>query len=106
MLTKEQILSSQDRPTKEVEVSEWGGTVLVASMSGADRDRFELSMRDDEMQNIRARLVALTVVDENGDRVFSDKDVAALGKKSAAALSKVFLVSQELNGFGEDVEKN
>ena len=37
MLTKEQILSSQDRPTKEVEVSEWGGSVLVASMSGADR---------------------------------------------------------------------
>lgn len=106
MLTKEQILSSQDRPTKEVEVSEWGGSVLVASMSGADRDRFELSMKDEELHNIRARLVALTVVDESGDRIFTDKDITALGKKSAAALDKVFSAARELNGFGDDIEKN
>ena len=45
-------------------------------------------------------------MDESGDRIFTDKDITALGKKSAAALDKVFSAARELNGFGDDIEKN
>jgi hypothetical protein len=58
------------------------------------------------LKNIRAKLVALTVVDEEGNRIFSDSDASALGKKSAAALDRVFEVAQRLSGLRpEDVEE-
>jgi len=62
--------------------------------------------RQNNMANLRARLVALSVVDDKGTRIFTDDDVKALGKKSAKALDRVFSVAQRLNGIGEsDVEE-
>ena len=54
------------------------------------------------MQNVRARFAVLTICDDKGVRVFTDADAAELGKKSAAALDRVFAVAQRLNGFSQD----
>lgn len=107
-LNRSQILSAKDLPIEEVAVPEWGGTVFVRGMNGAERDAFELSVIDQkqkgkvDLNNIRAKLCALTICDESGERIFSEKDVAALAKKSAAALSRVFMVAQRLSGMTED----
>jgi DNA-binding transcriptional MerR regulator len=62
------------------------------------------------MVNIRARLCAATAVDENGNRLFSEKDVELLGKKSSAALDRCVKVAQKLNRLTEteldDLTKN
>ena len=108
MLTKDQILEANDLPTQDVEVPEWGGQVRVRSMSGADRDAFEASMvtldkdgtRQPDMSNLRVKLVALTLVDDAGNRLFDVADVQRLALKSAAALEKVFKAAQKLNGLG------
>lgn len=113
LLTREQILQAQDLPTEDVDVKEWGGTVRVRALTGMERDSFEQSIVEQKgkgtrmnIRNIRAKLVALTVVDEEGNRVFSDTDVQALGKKSAAALDRVFEVAQRLSGLKpEDVDE-
>jgi len=110
MLTREQILSVEDIKTEEVHVPEWGGTVRVASMSGAARDRFELSCvaadGSQDNENIRAKVVAASVVDESGNLMFSAEDVEALGRKSAAALDRVFEASQRLSRISNaDVEE-
>lgn len=112
ILTRDQILEAHDLGTEEVKVPEWGGSVLVKAMNGMERDKFEASMIEGRgkkqrtnFENMRARLVALAVVDDKGERLFSDADVAALGKKSAAALDRVFTVAQRLNGItAEDVD--
>lgn len=111
-LNKEQILSKKDLPLKEVEIPEWGGSVFVKTMNGQERDSFELSVIDEKhkgkmnLENIRAKLCAVCLCDENGERLFSDKEVFALSKKSASALSKIFQVAQELNGLSpESVEQ-
>lgn len=58
------------------------------------------------LENIRARLVSLTVVDEDGRRLFSDDDVRALGAKSGAALERVWAVARKLSALSEeDVEE-
>lgn len=107
-LNRSQILSAKDLPIEEVAVPEWGGTVFVRGMNGAERDAFELSVIDQkqrgkvDLNNIRAKLCALTICDESGERIFSENDVAALAKKSAAALSRVFVVAQRLSGMTED----
>ena len=113
ILTREQILDAQDLQTEVVEVPEWGGSVKVQGMTGRDRDAFEAEIIERKgkdfnvnMQNIRAKLVSLSLVNGDGQRVFTDKDVAALGKKSAVALDRIFTVAQTLSGISkEDVEE-
>lgn len=113
MLTREAILQAVDLLTEDVEVPEWGGIVRVRGLTGAERDRFEGSVVQVKgrkaamnLHNLRARLVALTAIDEDGERLFSSKDVEALGEKSAAALERVFSAAQRLSGLSdEDVEE-
>ena len=111
-LTKDQILQADDRKYQDVECPEWAGTVRVRSLSGMERDAFETSVltgkgknRDVNLRNLRAKLVALTVVDGIGEALFSEPDIKALGAKNAAALDRVFSVAQQLSGLREeDVE--
>ena len=104
MLTREQILGSDDLPREEVDVPEWGGKVQVRTMTGTDRDAFEASLvdKDGKFENVRARLVALTLCDKTGARLFNDSDIQVLGGKSAKALDRVFSVAQRMNGIGAD----
>ena len=109
LLGRDQILAAQDLPTVDVEVPEWGGTVRVRMMTGGERDAFEAGTItrhgrkiEQNLVNIRARLVALCVVDEKGQRLFSEADAAALGQKSAAALNRVFNAAQQLNALTEE----
>lgn len=107
ILTKEAILAADDLPRELVNVPEWGGDVFVRTMTGTDRDAFEASLigKEGRMENVRARLVSLTLCNEAGERMFGDAEIAALGKKSARALDRVFSVAQRLNGIGtEQVE--
>ncbi len=111
LLSKADILSADDLVTERVAVPEWGGEVIVAVMSAADRDLLELSVPDsgtkkERFANLRARTVALTAVDEQGQRLFTMEDVEALGKKSCRALRRLYNVASRLNGLGaEEVEE-
>lgn len=113
LLTKAGILAANDLKTEDVDVPEWGGTVRVRSFTGRERDAFEAGMvrgdgkdRKVDLTNMRARLVGLTVIDEAGQRLFTDEEVDLLGAKSGAALDRVFAVAQKLNGLsGADVEE-
>lgn len=107
LLTKEQILSATDRKFKVIDVPEWGGTVRVAQISVADRLNLQLLQQEKrEKEGDKAGvgalilgLCALSIVDEQGTRLFSDEDIEALGKKSAAAIDKIFDAADELNGI-------
>jgi len=112
ILTKDQILEVDDLKSVSVEVPEWGGTVLVRSMNGSDRDAFDSSLyitnadgsRTAEMSNLRSKLVALTMVDEANVRLFEVADIPRLALKSAAALERVFEAAQRINGIGAKAE--
>lgn len=114
LLSKDAILSADDRRYAEVNVPEWGGSVRLRSLSGTERDRFEASFQEtkgkaakDNMENFRARLVALCAVDEEGKLLFSNRqEVILLGNKSVAALQRLFDKCNEMNGISEqDVEE-
>lgn len=112
-LSRDVILAVQDVQAEDVEVPEWGGVVRVQGLTGAQRDAYEASMvegkgknRTLNLKNIRAKLVALTVVDERGKPLFTDADVQALGRKSGAALDRIFNVAQRLSGLSkEDIDE-
>jgi hypothetical protein len=113
MLSREQILAAADLPREEVLIPEWGGTVWVRTLSAAERDAFEAASvqargkdRSVNLANLRARLAVLCLVDEQGQRLFTDTDAVALGQKSAKALAKVYDVAARLNGLSaDDVEE-
>jgi|SRR6476661_6002529 len=115
ILSREEIIQVDDRKLKEVPVPEWGGSVMIRSLTGRERDDFEQStvktnkrgQQEQNFENFRARFVALCVVDENGRRLFqSRQEVALLGNKSVAALQRIFNEAQEMNGMSqEDVDE-
>jgi hypothetical protein len=112
LLNRNQILAADDLPFEDVEVPEWGGTVRARTMTGFERDAWEAGItvvKDGKSTvdptNFRAKLVAITVVDEEGNRLFSDSDAFDLGKKNGAALDRVYSVSRRLNGITSEDEK-
>jgi len=112
LLSKAAILAAVDLQSEDVEVPEWGGTVRVAMMSGKARDEFFGRQGEDKVpySQFAASVLVSTVIDEDGNPVFDETDVAALRAKSQAAMDRVLAVSLRLNGIGpsaaEAAEKN
>jgi len=123
MLTKEQILTAQDLEYRDEKIPEWPdengkpGIVRVWEITAEDKDAFEESISilkqvgkkmkaEINRQNYRAKLVARCLGDENGNRLFSEKEVIRLGRKSAKVIDRLFKICQELNGMGEDQEED
>lgn len=115
MLTRDQILKSQDRVIKKVDVPAWGDCVYVRSLSGAERDEFEegnlIRERDKKrgtmsydvrMQNAKVRLVTMAVCDESGNLLFQESDVETLATKNAAAIAHLYNVAASLSGITDD----
>lgn len=113
LLSRDDILKADDIKTELVEVPEWGGAVMVRGLTGAERDALEEEVTSQRgssvrvnLRNLRAKLVVRSVVDEQGKHLFTPADVDALGKKSAAALQRVFNVASRLSGLSrEDLEE-
>lgn len=114
-LDRATILSAKDIRREPLDVPEWGGTLYVRVMTGSERDEFERIVLNGKtagpgMSNLRARMAAITICDESGQRMFVDADMIELGKKSATALDRVFAKAQEINRIGaeevESAEKN
>jgi len=110
MLTRDQILGLEDSKKVEVKIPEWGGSVFIKTMSSLERDSFELDFTENKKANFRAKLAVKTVCDENGELLFTEKDALELGRKNAAAMSRIFNEASKLNNFSnediEELEKN
>ncbi|WP_435107354.1 hypothetical protein [Nocardiopsis synnemataformans] len=111
-LGRDAILTADDRLYDVVPVPEWNGKVRIRSLTGTERDRFEADVAGNgkklKLDNVRAKFVARSIVDAKGNQVFSNSgaDIAALGKKNAAALNRVFEACQKLSGLtDEDVDE-
>ncbi len=103
MLSKNQILSIDDRPIQKVNIPEWNGTVNVRAMSAADI--MDLQAIDD-IGKQTALTCARVIVDGNKNRLFTDEDADLLSQKSPASLMKIMEVAQHISGMGDDLEKN
>ena len=112
ILSRQQILEADDRKKITVNVPEWGGEIIISTMSGTMRDVWEQTLQKSNfsLENMRARFLVAVAVDEQGDPLFTMDDVEALGKKSSAALTRCMVAAQELNALTnsdlEDIAKN
>lgn len=108
-LSRDQILGAGLK-RETMEVPEWNGPINLQEMSGIDREAFEeavVSTNGDDPAankgNLRGWLASFGIVDDDGNRLFTDADsVAALGRTSATALVRVCARIQKMNGIGEE----
>ena len=111
------ILEIDDLPRKDVWVAEWATWVCMQGLTGTERDAFEKDTQAPSGQtginldNLRAKLVARCAIDpETGNLLFRERQIAALGKKSATALQTLFVAARDLSGLTaadvEELEKN
>jgi hypothetical protein len=113
LFNRSAIMAIQDLPTEDVRIPEWetGSEqvwIRVRGLTGKERDKYELSItvgkgqnKEINARNARAKLVVMCVVDEKGERLFSDDDVSWLGDKSAQALERIFDVARRLSGLSD-----
>ena len=92
-------------------VPEWGGDVCLREITAGQRDQWDAWQIENEgaarYANIRARLLVLTICDEQGARLFADNDIAVVSGLPAMSIDKLWDASCKLVGLRpEDVEKN
>lgn len=113
-LGRDAILGATDFEYTEVDVPEWGGVVRVRPLTARERSQIEGQMTQiaqskkgyDKLGETALKMVVWCVVDENGDRVLEEKDVVALGKKSAAPILRIRNAVMKVSQMGaEDVEE-
>lgn len=111
VLGRDEIVAVDDGKRELVTVPEWGGAVWVRSLSGADRAQYTAAIIEigldgkprAKMEAADLTLAYLSICDENGERLFTDRaGFDELGKKSSAALKRVTDVAERLSGL--DVE--
>ncbi len=113
LLSFDEIIDADDIQTEYVDVPEWGGRVKVISLTGEERGKVFAAIRahgkqikdEDEAQSIfYARVIAASLVDENGNRIAGQSKAMALTKKNAAALNRVYRVCARISGIGQEEE--
>ena len=109
LLDKSAIFAAIDAKTEDVEVPEWGGSVRVKAMTGEERDEWLAMVKDKDGKPIEqksmAKLVMMSVVDGNNQRIFGHGDLDMLNKKSAAILDRIGKVALKLAQLDEqDIE--
>lgn len=90
-----------------VEVPEWGVTVEVRGMNGAERTRImDLAMGGGdrlELQMVYPEIVIATSFDpESGQQIFAPSDRDALLSKAAKPLDTLAMVGMRLSGFTQE----
>ena len=98
------IFAIDDIESETLDVTVWGVTVLVKSMTARDRSRMIASSTDGSgnfnLEDVLPDMViACTFDPETGERVFLDTDRNALMAKSAAAIEQIAAVAMRLSGM-------
>lgn len=107
LLTKEDILKKEDVRTKTIDVPEWGGEVIIATMSAERHAVYEELAAGKGKHDALAYYAMNVIVNDDGSPMFdSIDDIKALGRKSSMALIRILNAGIELNGVTEkDIEE-
>ncbi len=113
-LTASEIQQVQELPYEDVEVPEWGGKVRIIGLDAKSAQ--EISSRlvtldengkiaNVHINTIMTDLLVRTIAGQDGKPLFKLEDAAALGKKSAKVMRRLFEIAQRLSGITEPEQK-
>jgi hypothetical protein len=114
-LSRDGILGAVDVQIEKVPVPEWGDEVIIRGLTGDELDAFQGSVRQFRptfdgkgmeavliQEGMRAKLLVKCLIDEAGERLFTDQDAPALGAKNGAVIDKLYDIASRLSGLSEE----
>jgi hypothetical protein len=101
-LNKQQILDLNDLPMIEVEVPDWHDTVWIKALSLSQW----ASMNDQKLTDTDKAflMLAYSIVDSNGKRLFTDKEAKLLGDKASKPVITLTESIKRLNNIDIDTQ--
>lgn len=116
LIGRKQIDEVVDLKTEDVPVPEWGGEVRLRELSSKQRSLIEattigakgqsVEVRIEAFKTLREKTVAAALIDQDGKRLYEDKEFAQLGLKSGQVIERLFQKVQELSGMTEKAVKD
>lgn len=114
--TKESIRAAVEaaRTNPDIEqrdVPELGGLTYVRGLTGKQRDVWEQwcvvgEGKNKHLKNVRGKLLARTLCDEQGTRLMADVDAEWLGDLPGAIISPLYDIAARLSGISEAVKQD
>ncbi len=103
-VTRDQFLAATAPTTERVAVPEIGddAEIIIAEMSAIAKERYEDLIFDKQGKlvadkSLRAILVAMTAVDDDGEPLFTKADVDELGKRAGGVVARLYAVALRIN---------
>ena len=106
MLSRDDILRSHARLEEEsVEVPELGGDVKIREWRGVERDQWrahcsKVAADGGKFTEMQAVAAALSLIDEDGNRMFAVEQAANLNMINGRALQRIWEAVRDLNALG------
>lgn len=111
LISRDEFLKPLEVAKEKVDLPEFGEGkhCIVWGFNAKERTDFELSLQNRKgklnLQQVRERLIVASVRDEQGNPLFTQDDVAAIGNQSSTVVQRIFDVAMRLSGFSDsDVE--
>ena len=110
-LTAADILQAEDFVFEDISIPEWGGTVRIRSLSGAQRATLKKAV-DAGSETADEMICVMSIVDEDGNRIFNSSQIEALRKKNTKAITRIAKRALVISGMidpakaVEEAEKN
>lgn len=109
LLDKTAFLEATKLKTEDVEIP--GGKVRISELSGTDFLEIYTNPKyktGDEMDMVKftPALLACTIVDESGSRIFTNEDVEEIGRRTKDVFLQLAKVAKRLNGLSGEEIKN
>jgi len=99
MISRQQFLDSLviEFPKHETVTVPGLGEVLVKKLNAGEQDNFEIGNTEAKAQHFRARMVAATVIDSQGAKLFEEADIPTLSQFPAEVLDPIVEAAMRVN---------
>lgn len=106
-LTRDDILDKvNDLKREKYEIESWGGHVYLSELTADQLDSYITSILEEPGNNkARSKLLVRAITDENGERIFRNKDRSEVGKLPASVLKEMFDIACRLSGITQDQQE-
>ena len=114
-LSKEGLLAACTATVEEITLPDSfgeglaGQVMYLRTLSAGERDNYESSLLNGQgkatnLKNYRSRFLTLAIANDDGTRMFDDKDVAKLAQMNGRVSTYLMDKAQTLNGMDADEE--
>lgn len=111
---RERILSAKKNwRSQEVEVPEWGMTVVIREPSAGAVDSYNAAVIDlgadgkpvAKLGNFRCEMLVRCLYDTDGNRIFRDEDAALLAEQPSEIITRLYEIAQPIFKSAPGVEE-